>query len=100
VRSYQVTAEDGRVYQRNHRHLCLSAETPRPPLSDADTDNPEPEPLQARQFPPEPDVPQAVVEPSPGPTSQDDVVRAASPMKCSSSGRGLCRPAYLNDYAS
>ena len=45
VRSYQVTTEDGRVYRRNRRHLRLSAETPRPPLSDADTDNPEPGPF-------------------------------------------------------
>ena len=100
VRSYQVTTEDGRVYRRNRRHLRLSAETPRPPLPDADTDNPEPEPLQAGQFPPEPNVPQAVVEPPPAPTSQDNVGRAPSPVKCSSSGRVLRRPAYLSDYAS
>ena len=100
VRSYQVTTEDGRVYRRNCRHLRLSAETPRPPLPDADTDNPEPEPLQAGQFPPEPNVPQAVVEPPPAPTSQDNVGRAPSPVKCSSSGRVLRRPAYLSDYAS
>ena len=101
VRSYQVTTEDGRVYRRNRRHLRLSAETPRPPLSDAETDNPEPGPflpLQAGQLPPEPGVLQAVVEAPPAPTAQDDVVLAASPAKCSSSGRVLCRPTYLNDY--
>jgi len=100
LRSYQVTTEDGRVYRRNRRHLRLSTETPRLPLSDADTDNPEPEPLQAGQLLPEPDVHQAVVEPLPAPTSQDDVGRAASPVKCSSSGIVLRRLAYLNDYAS
>ena len=87
-KQYQVTTEDGRVYRRNRRHLRLSVETPRPPLSDADTDNPEPGPflpLQAGQLPPEPDVHQAVVEPPPAPTSQDDVVLATSPVKCSSS---------------
>lgn len=100
IRSYQVTTEDRRACRRNRRHLRLSAETPRPPLSDADTDNPEPEPLHAGQLPPKPVVSQAVVEPPPAQTSQDNVGRAACPVKCSSSGRVLRRPAYLNDYAS
>ena len=76
MRSYQVATEDGRVYRRNRRHLRLSAETPRPPLSDPDTDNPEPGlflPLQAGHLPTEPDVLQAVVEPPPPPTSQGPV---------------------------
>lgn len=38
VRSYQVTTGDGKAYWRYRRHPRLSAETPRPPLSDSVSD--------------------------------------------------------------
>ena len=101
VRSYQVISDDGRVYRRNHRHLCLTAEVPKqsPPDVEVSSSDPCPLPLtKVEQVPPVAEsMPQDVVKPqaAPGPPADD----TSSSERCSTRGRVLRRPAYLSDYA-
>ena len=101
VRSYQVTSDDGRVYRRNRQQLRLTAEVPKqsPPDIEVSSSNPGPLPLtKAEQVPPLAEsMPREVVKPqaAPGPPPDD----ISSPERCSTWGRLLRRPAYLNDYA-
>ena len=106
IRSYQVTTEDGRVYRRNRRHLRLTAESPAPQTPEAELHTPEcysSPPRQIEQPLPDHDLPTSAVDnthPGHGTWNDAHEVPPVTPVKCSSSGRVLRRPAYLNDYTS
>ena len=84
------------VYQRNHRHLHLTTETPRSLPPDVEIHNSEPDAslLPQNEQPPELDVrAQAVSEPQSVPTPVQDVEPLPSLAKCGSCGRVFRRPA-------